>query len=187
MKQRKLTVKHDYIAFAHAIFPQSSGKNLHLVQQLTVCKFLLGLSDRAIKIDGNLVTMASLDMPVNAVIARGDLAVRKPLPAIVLDAALELLGRELQDRAGLLVPEEMLGLVGPELLGILQAVPQDVILDVAPLSRHGASVGEGQDKRDWRLQSTTSWARKETPNELPREPQTVSVPMHELLSVRPQI
>lgn len=145
---KELTVKHDHIAFTHAIFPQGTSKDLDLVKQLTVRELLFGLGDGAIKVNGNLIAMASLDMAVDAVVARGDLAVRKPLPAVVFNTALELLGRQLQDGAGLLVPVEMLGLVGPELLGFLQAVPQDIVLDVAPLSRHGGSLGARQDRQD---------------------------------------
>lgn len=42
-----------------------------------------------------MIAVAGLDMSIYAVVARGDLAVWKPLPAVVLNAVLQFLGGEL--------------------------------------------------------------------------------------------
>lgn len=139
----RLTIEHDNVALPDSLLPQGAGQHLNMVKQLLVRVPLLDPCDGAVVVDGDLLTPAGEDVPVDAVVARRDLAVREPLPCVVGDAAArEGLARPAERGGGLRVPVQVLGLVCPELVRVLEAVPQDVVLEVV-VSGHGCSWGGG--------------------------------------------
>lgn len=64
--------------------------------------------------------MAGQDVSVDAIVGGGDLAVRKPGPVVVGDAAGEGLGGATDSLRGLSVPMQLLCMVQPEALGVLE-------------------------------------------------------------------
>lgn len=114
-----LAVEHDDVSFPDTRLPQRAAESLDLLEELPIRVSLLCVGDGAIEVDGHLIAIATQDMPIHAVVARGDFAVREPGPAVMRSAAGERLVHPLQSVAGLLVPMEMLGLVGPKLFRAL--------------------------------------------------------------------
>lgn len=125
-----LTVEHYHIALLYALLSQSTSKSFNGIKKLLVCILFLGLGHRTIIVDGNRIAITSLNMPIHAVVARRDLTTRKPLPVWMLGAVLERLGRCLERSVRLLVPVQLLGLLGPKRLRIGQALGQHLILEV---------------------------------------------------------
>lgn len=73
--------------------------------------------------------MAGVDVPVDTIVGSRDLATWKPGPIGVTDATSELLGGLVEDGVGLPVPVELLGMAGPEGLGVRERGVLDLILE----------------------------------------------------------
>lgn len=101
---------------------------------------VFGVGNRTVIVDGYLVAMAIKNMAVDAVEACRDLAIREPLPVVVSDAARQLPLAAAKDCRRVFVPVQMLCLVCPEVFRVLQAVSQDLVLDVFVLLGHGAGL-----------------------------------------------
>lgn len=69
MRAVKLTVEHDNIALLDALLAQGTSECLNLLQDLPVGMPLLRLGDGAVVVDGDLITTAGQDVPVDAVVA----------------------------------------------------------------------------------------------------------------------
>jgi hypothetical protein len=130
------TVEENDITLLDTLFPQSAGECRDLVEELCVRELLPGARDGAIKVDGNMITVAGKYMAVNAVVAGGDLAIREPDPAVVLRPAGGVSLGVFENGRGLLVPVQMLCLVSPKLLRLVEAVAEDLVLDVILLGCH---------------------------------------------------
>jgi hypothetical protein len=125
------TVNQYDISFLDTLVSEHASQNFYLVQQLAVGECLLGLGYGAVEEYGGTVAIASQHMSVYAVEARRDLAPSEPLPMRVLVPILEGLRRPCKSGLWLLMPVEMLRLVRPEGLGILERVTVHLVLWVA--------------------------------------------------------
>ena len=156
------TVHEYHVAFLDPLLPQHSGQGLDLAEQLFVGVFLLLARDGRVPDDGRGVAMTVLDMSVNTIVRRRYLPIREPCPMRMTDATGELLGRLLHRLRRSLMPVQLLGLMSPERLRILERVRLNLILDVRchgdsanagplagpPLRRARDSVPEGTE-RQW--------------------------------------
>jgi hypothetical protein len=132
----KLTVKHYHVALLDTVGSEGAREHLDLVEQLHVCVLLLDTRDGAVVYYGNGVSIASEDVPVNAVIARRYFAIGEPSPRLEVALVLYRLRGPLQCRGWLLVPDQPFGLARPEFFGVFEAVTEDRVLGVRPRWRH---------------------------------------------------
>ncbi len=150
----------------HAELDERVGRLADLVLEVGVGELagvVLGLAD---PVDRDLVTLAGLDVPVDAVVRRVDASAHEPLGE----------GRvvPVEDAVPLLVPVEALGLLGPERLavGVRPVVRLGLHVRVVrelgrrlEATRLGAQVGEGlvthdsEPTRHARAATTPVWAR----------------------------
>lgn len=125
--------EHD-VAPAHALVAQDGSEGLDLIEELGVGDALLGARDWAVIEDGRTLAMAGEDVAVDAVVAGGDLAVRKPLPVVMRDVGFgKSLGIFPEGGGRGLVPVEIGGLLCPEGLWRAQRGGVQVVLGM----RHG--------------------------------------------------
>ena len=130
-----LTVDEDHIPLFDALLAEDAGEGLDLVEELLVRDPLLGFGDGAVVQDGGQVAVAGVDMAVDAVVAGRYLAIWEPLPVVVGLTAPQRLRPPREDRGRLLMPVQVLGLVGPETLRVTERVVLNFVLWVIHLVR----------------------------------------------------
>lgn len=108
------TVNNNNISLSNPLLPQHPGQNLHLVQQPCIRKPLDSLRDRRLPNNRHITAPARPHMSINAVVRGGDLAIGKPRPMLMLDAAGQCLRAPRQRARRRFVPVEPLRRFGPE-------------------------------------------------------------------------
>lgn len=114
------TIDEDNVPLLHALFPEHTRQRLYFDQKLFVCIFLFAPRNRRVPDDGGRVSIPALDMPVCTIVASRYLATGEPSRCGMLNAVGKPPGRFFQCARRLLVPKQLIGLVGPEALGVAE-------------------------------------------------------------------
>jgi len=122
------TVYKDDIALPHALFSEYSRQSFHLVEQLAVCVFLYTPRDRRVPDYCNSCAIASLNMPIDAIICSRYLPVWEPIEARAGHTASECFRWTREGARGYLVPVQLIGLMFPEGFGITERPCVGVVL-----------------------------------------------------------
>lgn len=142
----RCTIHQHDIPLPDPLLAQHPSQHLDFLEELRVGVRLFAPRDGRVPDDGRGIAVAVEDVPVDAVVGGGDLAVREPGGAGVGDAVGEGFGCGAEGAGGGGVPVELGGLVGPEGFGVVEGEGLDLVLGVG-----GHDGGGGSKDGEWML------------------------------------
>lgn len=118
---RGITVDDDHVTALDALLSQDACENFDFIEKLGIGVFLGGVCHGGFPDDGDIVSMAGLDVAIDAIVCCGDVSIWEPGPGLV-GATGEGLGLFSQSSRGLCMPVEPRRVMGPESFWVSEGV-----------------------------------------------------------------
>jgi hypothetical protein len=119
--------QHD-IPLLDPFLPQHPGQNFDLIIKLPICQLGFLARHWRLPYDGNIVTIAILDMAVDTVVRSRDLTVREPAPVLMAHTTSQCLGGAEEGTGWPLMPMQGLRMVFPKGVRFVKRKLMDSIL-----------------------------------------------------------